>query len=120
MGTLDMYSEIITRLVTEVLQCVPREWQHGTLTMNCDGERLTYSLLAGDQPGKAELSEKLRDLIDELYVRMAQNGSAWEQSVVKFERKASGEVSFETSFRHGDQPATDTPAAKPRKWWRPW
>jgi len=118
MSTIEQYSEVITRLVNEVLQCTPREWQHGTLTMSCDGERLTYSLLAPDQPGKAVLSERLRDLIDELYVRMAQHGSAWEQSVVMFKRN-NGEVSFNTSFKH-PQPATGNAATKSKKRWWKW
>jgi hypothetical protein len=120
MSTIEQYSEIITRLVTEVLQCVPREWQHGTLTMNSDGKRLTYNLRAEDQPGKAVLSEHLRDLIDELYVRMAQHGNAWEQCVVTFKR-SNGKVTFDTSFRHGQPgaPAPEpAPGAKPKKsWW---
>ncbi len=120
MSTIEQYSEVITRLVTEVIQCVPREWQHGTLTMNCDGQRLTYSLLAEDQPGKALLSEHLRDLIDELYVRMAQHNNAWEQSVVTFERK-NGEVSFNTSFRHANSQSPTVPStAKPKKRWWGW
>jgi hypothetical protein len=115
MGTIEQYSEVLTRLVTEMVYCVPSEWQHGALTIESDGVRINYQLKAEDQPGKATISEKLRDLIDELYVRMAHNGSAWVEAIVSFTR-TDGKVSFNTSFKYSKSTEPSAPAKKP--WWK--
>ena len=116
MGTTEEYSEILTRLVTEVVCCVPPEWTHGTLTIESDGVRINYKLKAEDQPGPAVISEKLRDLIDELYVRMAHHGNVWVEATVSFTR-TDGEITFNTSFKH-DKPVPGPETAK-RPWWKP-
>ena len=115
MNTIDEYSEVITRLVTEVIQCVPDEWTHGTLTIESNGVSINYKLKAEDQPGKALISETLRDLIDELYVRMAQHGNAWVEATVSF-TKVDGKVSFNTSFKHEKAKPPVVQAKKP--WWK--
>lgn len=115
MGSIDEYSEVITRLVTEVVNCVPAEWTHGTLTIESDGVQINYRLKAEDQPGAATISEKLRDLIDELYVRMARKGNVWVEATVSFTRQ-DGKVSFNTSFKHNKAPTSPAPAK--RAWWK--
>jgi predicted Rdx family selenoprotein len=115
MGSIEEYSEVITRLVTEIVCCVPAEWTHGTLAIESDGVQIEYRLKAEDQPGAAMISEKLRDLIDELYVHMARQGNVWVEAIVSFTRQ-NGTVSFNTSFRHDEAPTSPAPAKRP--WWR--
>jgi hypothetical protein len=115
MGSIEEYSDVITRLVTEVVYCVPSDWAHGTLTIESDGVQINYRLKAEDQPGTATISEKLRDLIDELYVRMARQGNIWVEATVSFTRQ-DGNVSFKTSFKHSNPPPSPTPAKRP--WWK--
>lgn len=120
MSTIEDYSEILTRLVTEVVSCVPAEWSHGALTIESDGVRINYKLQAEDQPGQAVISEKLRDLIDELYVRMAQHGNAWVGANVSFTR-TDGKITFNTSFEHNrPEPPPDTvkPDTVKTPWWK--
>jgi len=81
---LDQYTDVLTRLLQEAIACTPQEWIRGTLTIDCDGVKINYKLKNDGQPGVASISEGLRDLIDELYVRMADQGDAWVQATLSF------------------------------------
>ncbi|WP_203142919.1 hypothetical protein [Marinobacter mangrovi] len=114
---LEQYSDVITRLVSEAVACTPQEWTRGTLTIECDGTRIDYKLKNEDQPGKALISEKLRDLIDELYVRMAHSGDAWTQAVVTFFQEGD-DGKFNTSFQYAKTPPASSTSAKKKPWWK--
>jgi len=116
---LDEYNDILTRLIRETVACTPVEWTKGTLTIDCDGTRINYKLKNPDQLGAASISENLRDLIDEFYVRMAQHGERWTQAVVSFTQE-SGEVKFDTKFSYASQPQETRPAATSKPRWKFW
>lgn len=65
--------------------------------------RLPQPVVAAAEP--AVISETLRTLIDEFYIRMARRGEAWTQAVVSFHRDGNS-VGFKTSFT---RPATAPP-----------
>ena len=100
-----------------MVACTPQEWTKGTLTIDCDGTRVDYKLKNQDQPGMAAISEKLRDLIDELYVRMSHQGDTWTQAIISFTQEG-GNCKFNTSFQYAqsEQMPPSTLAKKP--WWK--
>src|SRR5689334_3348970 len=116
MDKLEEYSDVTTRLVSETVACTPEGWDHGTLTIDCDGTRIHYKLKNEKQPGVAVISESLRGLIDELYVRMCRHGDIWTQAIITFHRERD-EIKFSNSFEYGNAatPASTPPARK--KWW---
>lgn len=98
-GKLDQYTDVLTRLLQEAIACTPQEWTRGTLTIDCDGMRITYKLKNDDQPGLALISESLRDLIDELYVRMAHQSDKWVQATLTFfQEKSSWKYNVEFEY----------------------
>jgi hypothetical protein len=114
----DKYTDVLTRLVSEIVSCTPHEWTKGVLTIESDGVRINYKLKNEEQPGSAIISEKLRDLIDELYVRMASFGEAWTQAVVSFYQE-DDDLKFNTSFQYAT--LANTPTKKQEKpWWKVW
>lgn len=96
---LDAYADVIERLTRETIACTPGSWNDGRLSIQCDGLRLTYQLKNGHVPEKAVLSETLRDLIDELYVRMEAAGDAWSAAELEFSI-ADSEVKFDVAFEY--------------------
>ena len=102
----DEYTDILMRLVAEAAACTPEDWKRSTLTIDSDGARINYRLKNEESPNKARISEKLRDLIDEFYVRMADRGNAWTQSVVTFWREGNG-LKFNTSFTYPQEGAAN-------------
>jgi hypothetical protein len=101
-----------------VVACTPQEWTKGLLTIQCDGTRITYQLKNAEQAGTASISEKLRDLIDELYVRMAQHGDKWTEATISFLQEGK-ELKYDTSFVYEKPRAIGIPAtSKPR--WKFW
>ena len=112
---LERYSDVMTRLVSETLACTPIEWTKGALTIDTDGTRIDYKLKNDDEPTKAVISEKLRDLIDELYVRMAHGGDVWTQAIVTFWREGNN-LKFNTTFQYPGRVAVATE----RPWWKVW
>ena len=115
---LDQYTDVINRLVSETVKCTPQEWTKGILTIDCDGTRINYKLKNDEQPGAASISEKLRDLIDELYVRMAQQGDKWIEAALTFHLNGD-EVNFKTDFKYSTSNESSLSAsAKP--WWKVW
>jgi hypothetical protein len=99
MDKLDKYPDVLTRLVRETVHCSPAEWTSGTLTVDCDGTRINYKLKNESEPGTAVISEKLRTLIDEFYVRMSQAGDVWTQAIVSFSRNGNA-LDFNTQFQY--------------------
>jgi len=125
MDKFDEYTDVLNRLVSETLRCTPTTWTHGTLTIDCDGTRIEYKLKNEHEAGAAVISETLRTLIDEFYVRMARRGEPWTQAVVSFQRDG-GKVNFNTTFQRTSTPITAAPssesgglpnAPKPSKSW---
>lgn len=114
----DEYSDILNRLVNETIACSPEEWSKGTLSIESDGVRINYKLKNESEPGTATISEKLRDLIDEFYVRMSQRGEAWLEAEVTF-HITNDNVNFKTSFKY---PPKENLAITPQKksWWKMW
>lgn len=111
---LKAYSDVLRRLVAETVACSPKEWSRGTLTIESDGTRIDYKLKNEGQPGQAAISETLRDLIDELYVRCAHNGDTWTVATVSFHRE-NNDVNFKTNFKYS-KPAAPEPTKRP--WWK--
>jgi hypothetical protein len=99
MEKLEEYNDVTTRIVSETIACTPEEWTHGTLTIDCDGTRIDYKLKNAEQPGMAVISNTLRSLCEELYVRMARHGNRWTQATITFEVE-DGKASFKNSFRY--------------------
>jgi hypothetical protein len=99
----DQYTDVITRLVREMVTCTPEDWKRGILTIESDGTRINYRLKNEESSYKATISEKLRDLIDELYVRMAQGGNVWTRAVVTFWQEGD-KLKFDTTFENVKAP----------------
>jgi hypothetical protein len=127
MNKLEEYNDVITRLVSETVSCTPADWDHGALTIDCDGKRIDYKLKNDEQPGTARISEALRTLCEELYVSMSRQGDAWTQAIVTFSCDGD-DVDFETAFQYAQAaspspavvhgpPATPIQAAK-TPWWK--
>ena len=112
------YTDIFGRLVPEMVACTPKEWTKGTLTIQCDGTRITYQLKNAEQPGAASISEKLRDLIDELYVRMSQHGDRWSDASLSFMQEGK-ELKYDTSFVY-TEPRTKPAPVVPKPRWKFW
>jgi hypothetical protein len=119
---LDQYSDVLLRLLREAIACTPQEWTKGTLTIDCDGVKINYKLMNGEQPGLASISESLRNLIDELYVRMANQGDKWAQATLSFFQE-SDEWKFDVNFEYvSDVVASETSVATPKakRTWKFW
>lgn len=128
MDKFEECDDVLGRLVPETVSCTPAEWDHGTLTIDCDGRRIDYKLKNEEQPGTARISEALRTLCEELYVRMSRHGDTWTQAVITFKCEGD-EVEFETAFQYApdaqatpstpvpETPAFLAPAAK-KPWWK--
>lgn len=119
---LEQYNDILTRLLKEAITCTPQEWTKGTLTIDCDGVRINYKLKNDEQPGLASISETLRDLIDELYVRMAHQGDKWVQATLFFFQE-DGSWKFNVNFQYAKAEAAPDalrrkPETKPK--WKFW
>jgi hypothetical protein len=115
----NQYTDVLTRLLHEAIACTPQEWTRGTLAMDCDGVKINYKLKNDEQPGHASISESLRDLIDELYIRMAHQGDKWVHATLFFFQENSSwkyNVNFEYAKAVAEsENAVATPEAK-RKW----
>jgi hypothetical protein len=94
---LNQYSDVLSRLVREMIACTPREWNEGTLTIDCDGVRIDYRLNNEAEPSKAVISEEFRTLIEELYVEMNHHGETWTQATISYCQEGTG-AKFDTSF----------------------
>ena len=98
MNKFEQQAEVLNRLVPEMISCVPKEWTKGTLTIDCvDGVHITYKLKNEEEPGTASISEELRDLIDELYVRDMDNGNTWAKAVISYQENGD-DLECESSF----------------------
>ena len=115
---LDEYTDVLNRLASETVACTPQEWTKGVLSIECDGVRINYKLKNEDEPGKAVISEELRDLIDEFYVRMSRRDEAWLEAHVQFDRSGD-QVKFETSFKYPAQ-STALSSQPSKPWWKMW
>ena len=113
----DEYTDVLNRLVSETVSCTPQEWTKGTLTIASDGLRINYKLKNEEQSGVAAISEKLRDLIDELYIRMANHGEAWTLATISFFQDDES-LKFNTNFEYAKTTPTVTTQNKP--WWKVW
>ena len=114
-GKLEIYNDVVTRLMSETVACTPLNWTKGELTIECDGVRINYRLKNSDEAGTAAISDRLRDLIDELYVRMSQAGDAWTEAVFTFWREGD-DLKFKSQFQYPGA----SPTVERKPWWRLW
>jgi len=110
-GKLDAYSDILQRLVAEIVACSPENWERGELSIQAEGSRLSYTLRNEGHPDRATLSEELRKLIDALFVKMRRDGDAWKAARIRWWIEG-GAIRFDPGFDY-----TENPAPK-RSWWR--
>lgn len=115
---LEQYADILDRLVAETVACTPQDWTKGTLTIESDGTYVNYKLKNPDEPGAADISEKLRDLIDELCVRMARRGDSWTEAKISFFHDGA-DLKFNAAFEYAGNAPQET-RAESRPWWRFW
>ena len=117
------YSEVLSALLSEAIGCSPETWNKGTLSIQCDGSRIDYQLKNDESEDKAQLSDDLRQLCEQLYVAMRQGGDAWNEAQLHFFRKDDS-WSFESKFQYADagierQPLSSSAAIK-QPWWKFW
>lgn len=129
----EQYTPILQALVGESIRCTPESWLHGTLGIQCDGSYINYQLKNHDVTDKAQLSDELRQLCEQLYVTMRQAGDLWQSAEVYFYQQAQ-EWSFKVTFNYEQAPdATDSAVATPaaatatepapsaaKPWWKFW
>ncbi len=115
MNKLDEYTDVLSRLVAETVACTPGEWSRGRLTIVADGVRINYKLKNEGEPGTASISELLRDLIDELYVRMDSHGDTWVEANLDF-RLDGEKIEHQSSFKYVETSVSTPPPKKP--WWK--
>jgi ribosome-associated toxin RatA of RatAB toxin-antitoxin module len=102
MDKLEQYSDVIPRLVQETIACSPGTWTHGTLFVQSDGVRLTYQLKNDASPDRASISDELRNLIEELYMRMRSNQDVWTGASVSWTRNGD-DAQFKLSFDYSQK-----------------
>ena len=83
-GQPDLYSDVLARLVSEMIACSPERWERGELAVQSSGPRLTYQLRNEGHPDRADLSEDLRTLIDALYGTMRGAGETWTAARIRW------------------------------------
>lgn len=110
-----MNNDIIPRLAGETVRCSPETWERGTLSMQSDGVRLTYQLKSENHPDRALISELLRDLIDELYVRMSAERDAWVGATLDWWRESDG-LKYNIDFDYPPK-VKEPPSGKRSSWW---
>jgi len=113
---LDQYTDVITRLLRETIACTPDSWDKGILTIDSDGTHINYKLKNEGHPENAAISEKLRDLIDELYVRMAHNGDVWTAAKISFSHETAG-LKYNIDFQYTHSEKAEI---LKRPWWKFW
>ncbi|WP_024610391.1 MULTISPECIES: hypothetical protein [unclassified Pseudoalteromonas] len=80
----DIYNPVINELVSESINCSPDSWEKGRLSIDCDGRAINYKLKNSDSPDSANISDSLRQLAEQLYVTMRQNGDTWTEAFIDF------------------------------------
>jgi len=98
-GSFTKYNETINAIVGESIRCSPASWDFGTLTIDCDGRAIDYSLRNEKDENKAKFSNDLCGLCEELYMIMRSDGDVWIQSIIYFFKKNST-WAFELSFKY--------------------
>jgi hypothetical protein len=91
------------------------------LSIQSDGVQITYQLKSDDSGEKASISERLRDLIDELYIRMSGNGDVWHEAFFHWWRE-EGNLKFRIDFNYADapKPTTQPTTEEPKRSWLKW
>ena len=120
----DSYTSLLQSLVKEAITCSPASWNHGQLTITCDGAYLNYALKNSQSEEKAQINDNLRQLCEEFYVQMRQAGDTWDKAVVKYFRK-DGSWSFEVNFDRAEavtqrHTAASQLANAETPWWKFW
>ncbi len=114
MDKFQQQADVLTRLISEMVLCIPKEWTKGSLTIDCvDGVHITYKLKSEGEPGTASISEKLRDLIDEMYVRDMESGNFWIKAKISFQINGDG-LECQSSFEY------PPPKARTKPFWKFW
>jgi len=112
------YTDVLNPLVKETVLCSPEGWTKGELTIVCDGVQINYKLKNEEEEGIANISELLRDLIDELYVRMSSYGDTWSKAIVSYYRE-NNDLKFNTSFQYLENIGVPS-KGKNKPWWKLW
>lgn len=120
----DSYTSLLQSLVKEAITCSPASWNNGQLTITCDGAYLNYALKNSQSEEKAQISDSLRQLCEELYVQMRQAGDTWDKAEVKYFRQ-DGSWSFEVNFDRAKaltqrHTAASQLANAEKPWWKLW
>ena len=110
-GNLDTYTDVLQRLVYEMEACSPPLWERGELSIQSNGSQLSYGLRNEGHPDRATLTDDLRKLIEELYVRMRQHGDAWTAARIRWWIEG-GAIRFDTGFDYAEN------AAPKKSWWK--
>ncbi len=116
------YDEVLNTLVSEAISCTPESWTNGILSIDCDGTAINYSLKNSNEELKAQLSDKLRSLCEQLYVVMREQGDIWLEAIVEFAEKDEN-WNIDTKFKYEDsqQNISSAPIQKINKpWWKVW
>ena len=109
------YADVLDRLVAESIACCPDTWAQGRLCIEADEIRILCRIDGHGAPGTASISEALRDLVDELYVRMDRHGDTWVEAVIEFRRDGDCE-GRRTWFRYSRSAKVAADARRP--WWK--
>jgi len=109
---------MIQMVLMECIKCAPKDWQAGTLTIQCDGSWLGYKLKNGQSRNAATISASLSALCEELAVFMWKNGQQWREAILQYEGK-----SFNVGFTY-EEPLDPIPRVTlpptPKPWWKRW
>lgn len=110
-GNIQVYGDVLQRLVYEMEACSPPNWERGELSIQSDGAQLSYGLRNEGHPDRATLTDDLRKLIEELYIRMRREGDTWTAARIRWWVEG-GAIRFDTGFDYAEN------AAPKRRWWR--
>ncbi len=115
------YNEINNALIAESIRCSPEAWKAGTLTIDCDGTRIDYKLKNPGEDEKAQISDELRQLCEQLYVTMRENGDVWIRATFSFSQK-DDDWSFEGNFEYEKDQVNESAIAQDsqKPWWKIW
>ncbi|MFZ6679211.1 hypothetical protein [Undibacterium sp. Tian12W] len=107
---LNQYAGLINALLAESIKCSPASWSEGFLHMDSDGLNINYKLKNAKSNDKAQISGPLRDLCEEVYVVMRQNGDIWRDATLHFFKADQG-WNYKINFNYSNK-------AIKKPWWK--
>ena len=118
----DNYNDILNNLISEAISCTPESWTSGTLAIDCDGRAINYSLKNPNEEERAQLSDQLRSLCEQLYVVMREHGDLWVEATIDF-AQMDEKWSFNTNFKYEETVENTTGEehkSQGKPWWKVW